>query len=42
MKRLPIMITGVCLLAVASGTPSSGSLGPALRGRANRRCFQKR
>ena len=29
MKRLPIMIIGVCLLAAACGTPSSGSLGPA-------------
>ncbi len=29
MKRLPIMMIGVCLLAVGCGTPSSGSLGPA-------------
>src|SRR6266851_5636864 len=29
MKRLPIMIIGVSLLAAACGTPSSGSLGPA-------------
>lgn len=29
MKRLPIMIIGVCLPAVACGTPSSGSLGLA-------------
>src|SRR5712691_6242353 len=29
MKRLPIMIIGVCLLAVGCGTATSGSLGPA-------------
>jgi hypothetical protein len=29
MKRLPIMIIGVCLLAVACGTATAGSLGPA-------------
>ncbi len=29
MKRLPIMIIGVCLLAAACGTATAGSLGPA-------------